>query len=279
MRNCRTPLSRNLILPLVILMGVMLGMAIPAAAIVYGTIDGTGHPNVGSTLFDFDDDGVLDQLCSGTLVSPTVFVPASHCTEFFDFSEAGPGEVPVTFDPVIGTNPTIFWGTHHTNPEFGFSGPGGRSDPHDVAVVVFATPIPGIAPAQLPTAGLLDQLSESHELRDMRFTAVGYGVVRETKKAAHQSLLPPGERRYADQELLSLTKAWLHLSMNPSTGNAGTCYGDSGGPHFLGAGADETNIVVSVTVTGDRWCKATDLTYRLDTDSARSFLANYLTLP
>ena len=55
-----------------------------------------------------------------------MFVTASHCTEFFDFSEAGPGEVPVNFDPVIGTNPTIFWGTHHTNPEFGFSGPGGN---------------------------------------------------------------------------------------------------------------------------------------------------------
>jgi hypothetical protein len=113
----------------------------------------------------------------------------------------------------------------------------------------------------------------------MRFTAVGYGAVRETKKAAHQSLLPSGERRYADQEFLSLTEAWLNLSMNPSTGNAGTCYGDSGGPHFLGAGAQETNIVVSVTVTGDRWCKALDVTYRLDTDSARSFLANYVTLP
>jgi hypothetical protein len=55
--------------------------------------------------------------------------------------------------------------------------------------------------------------------------------------------------------------------------------GDSGGPHFLGAGADETNIVVSVTVTGDVWCKATDATYRLDTDSARSFLDDYVTLP
>jgi hypothetical protein len=279
MRTYRTPLTRNRILPLVILMGVILGLAIPATAIVYGTLDGTNHPNVGSLLFDFDEDGVLDQLCSGTLVSPTVYVTASHCTEFFDFVEVEPGEVPVTFDSVIGTNPTIFWGTHHTHPEFGFSGPGGRSDPHDVAVVVFATPIPGIAPAQLPTAGLLDQLSESHELRDMRFTAVGYGAVRETNKKAHQSLLPGGERRYADQGFLSLTKAWLNLSMNLSTGNAGTCYGDSGGPHFLGAGANETNIVVSVTVTGDVWCKATDVTYRLDTASARSFLDDYLTLP
>jgi hypothetical protein len=65
------------------------------------------------------------------------------------------------------------------------------------------------------------------------------------------------------------------LSMNPSTGNGGTCYGDSGGPHFLG----DSNIVVSITVTGDAWCRATDVTYRMDTDSARSYLADFVDLP
>ena len=40
---------------------------------------------------------------------------------------------------------------------------------------------------------------------------------------------------YALQSALNLEKAWLLLSMNPSTGSGGTCYGDSGGPHFLGA--------------------------------------------
>jgi hypothetical protein len=55
------------------------------------------------------------------------------------------------------------------------------------------------------------------------------------------------------------------MSMNPSTGSGGTCYGDSGGPHFL----RDSKVVVSVTVTGDRWCRATDKTYRLDTDQAR----------
>ena len=64
-------------------------------------------------------------------------------------------------------------------------------------------------------------------------------------------------------------------TMNPSTGNGGTCYGDSGGPHFLG----DTNMVVSLTVTGDAWCRATDVTYRLDTDSARSYLSQFVELP
>ncbi len=67
--------------------------------------------------------------------------------------------------------------------------------------------------------------------------------------------------------------------MNLSTGNGGTCYGDSGGPHFIHLNGQETDMVAAITVTGDAPCKATDVTYRMDTDSARSFLADYVTLP
>ena len=49
----------------------------------------------------------------------------------------------------------------------------------------------------------------------------------------------------------------------------------TGGPHFLG----DSDTIVSLTVTGDAWCRATDVTYRLDTDSARSYLARFVTLP
>ena len=82
-----------------------------------------------------------------------------------------------------------------------------------------------------------------------------------------------------EQGFLSLTKAWMNLPMTLSNGNGGTCYGDSGGPHFIHLNGVETNIVASVTVTGDAPCKALDKTYRLDTAAARSFLGNYVTLP
>ena len=113
------------------------------------------------------------------------------------------------------------------NPPFGS---GGASDPHDIAVVLFAQPLTGITPARLPMARLLDQL-----------------------------------------------KAWLPLSMNPSTGNGGTCYGDSGGPHFLG-GLD-SDLIASITITGDAWCRASDKTDRVDTPAARDFLDDYVALP
>ncbi|HZC28487.1 MAG TPA: hypothetical protein VE269_02015, partial [Gaiellaceae bacterium] len=82
---------------------------------------------------------------------------------------------------------------------------------------------------------------------------------------------------YALQSFLSLQKSWLTLNMNPSTGSGGTCYGDSGGPHFLGG--PSSNLEVSITVSGDAVCRATDTTYRLDTPSAREFLGNYVALP
>jgi hypothetical protein len=34
-----------------------------------------------------------------------------------------------------------------------------------------------------------------------------------------------------------------------------------------------------VTVTGDRYCRATDKTYRLDAPQARSFLDDFVALP
>ena len=57
------------------------------------------------------------------------------------------------------------------------------------------------------------------------------------------------------------------------------CYGDSGGPNFLGAGPTETDIVAATTITGDFMCRATNVVYRLDTASARGFLSQFVQLP
>ena len=72
---------------------------------------------------------------------------------------------------------------------------------------------------------------------------------------------------------------YLCLSQNPATGSGGTCYADSGGPNFLGAGSTETDIIAGITITGDSLCKSTNVIYRLDTGSARAFLKDYVALP
>jgi hypothetical protein len=205
-----------------------------------------------------------------------VFLTASHCTAFVE-QELGTNRVWVSFDPVFDPDTSaLLPGTTHTNPEFGFSGPGGFADPHDIAVIVLDSAV-GTTPAQLPTAGLLDQLKASGQLRDQIFTAVGYGAVRETRTTGPQGILDNNQRRFGLQHMDALRPAWLQLSMNQATGDAGTCFGDSGGPHFLGGAT--SNLVVSITVTGDTMCKATDTTYRVDTASARAFLDDFVTLP
>jgi hypothetical protein len=37
--------------------------------------------------------------------------------------------------------------------------------------------------------------------------------------------------------------------------------------------------VAAITITGDAMCRATNVTYRLDTPSARMFLSQYVSLP
>ena len=146
---------------------------------------------------------------------------------------------------------------------------------HDIAVVVLDTPYTTAAPARLPR---LNQLA-SMNLKNQRFTTVGYGDARQIKQTGPNALFFDGKRRFVTQGFNTLTKVWLKLDMNPSTGSGGTCYGDSGGPHFLGAGATETNVIVSLTVTGDTPCRSTDVTYRTDTASARAFLRQFVALP
>jgi secreted trypsin-like serine protease len=268
---------RKILVVLSVTMSLALLSSVPAGAIVYGEFDENGHPNVGAIVADWRDfgSGNLELFCSGTLIAEDVFLTAAHCTAALIEFGVPEDEVFVTFDPVFDERAKLLSGVYHHNTAYG---QGGADDTHDVAVIVLDKEV-RITPAELPTAGALDELKASGELNDTLFTAVGYGTIRETNRGGFDGILDNTERRFAVQQFLSLTSAWLTLSMNTSTGDGGTCYGDSGGPHFLGAGETETNVVVSITVTGDAVCKATDKTYRMDTASARDFLGDFVELP
>jgi hypothetical protein len=245
--------------------------ALPSDAITYGEPDGDLHPEVGALVVEWEGELLID--CSGTLIAPTVFWTAAHCVIW------APENTPfyVTFDTEIDVEDveasTLLSGTVFAHPDAWM---GGMSEAFDIAVVVLDEPVTSIDPAVLPGEGYLSEMSKQ-ELREAEFTPVGYGATRITQQGGFQSIVDiDGVRRYANQSFLSLQKAWLLLSMNPATGNGGTCYGDSGGPHFLGG--TESHLIVSITVTGDSPCKATDKTYRLDTTSARDFLDQYVEL-
>lgn len=251
----------------------------PAAAITNGQPDGMLHPNVGALVPPAGVGelpwitGPAGNFCSGTLVAPRIFLTAGHCTEGARDAGFGPTDVRVTFDPVIGPDRTFYSGTYHTHPRFALPGAGGNlANIYDVAVVVLDEAPPGITPALLPPLGLLDQLGP-RSLRGETFTAVGFGTLRASKKGGPHAFVPNSERHYGLQGYLSHQPAWLLLSMQPATGNAGTCYADSGGPHFLGGAG--SNTIVSITVTGDAMCRATDKTFRLDTPWVHDFLAGF----
>jgi hypothetical protein len=233
--------------------------AAPATAITNGTPDGSAHPNVGGLVSPTQYSDGTWIYCSGTLISPTVFLTAAHCGE--------EGErVGVTFDSAYQAGDKVYYGTFHSDPLYS----GRQSDPHDIAVVVFDKPITGITPATLPAAGSLSDLPPTQT-----FTSVGYGAYEVTNEPAGHQYLYDDVRMVATGPLNSINRSWLRISMNPSTGNGGTCYGDSGGPNFLGA----TDIVAAITITGDAVCRSTNVDYRLDTASARAFLSQYVTLP
>ena len=81
--------------------------------------------------------------CSGTLISPTVFLTAAHCAEG--------ARVRVSFSSAYQDGDKTYAGTWHADPAYNQS----QSDPHDIAVVVFDKAIKGITPARLPASGSL----------------------------------------------------------------------------------------------------------------------------
>ncbi|MFL6202896.1 MAG: S1 family peptidase [Thermoanaerobaculia bacterium] len=252
-------MSRKMLAVLVL---ASLSLVPGAFAITYGVPDGGDHPNVAGVILE--DGGSKFLICTGTLISPTVVLTAAHCIdEGFPYF--------VSFDREITSKSKLYAGTPYVHPGYTFA----QNDPNDLAVIVLAQAVKGITPASLPSAGLLDRLP----LHGQKFTAVGYGLHEPNIGGGPISFADTNDRWQSVSEFNALSSAWLRLSQNNATGNGGTCYGDSGGPNFLGAGASETPIVAGVTVTGDYFCLATNVTYRVDTPSARAFLGVFVTLP
>jgi secreted trypsin-like serine protease len=245
---------------LIVIAGALLATlatAGPAAAITDGTPDGQGHPNVGGLVAaEAYSDGTW-VYCTGTLISQTVFLTAAHCAEG--------DRVRVSFSTAYQDGDKVYAGTFHGDPAYNQT----QSDPHDIAVVVLDHAVK-ITPAKLPAADSLSNLSSNQT-----FTSVGYGAYEVTNQPGGHAYLYDDVRNVAVGTLNSINANWLRISMNPSTGNGGTCYGDSGGPNFLGS----SDVIAATTITGDAVCRSTNVDYRLDTASARDFLRQYVPLP
>jgi hypothetical protein len=245
----------------------------PAGAITDGQPDSTRHPEVGALVGYFPPAGRNIAYCSGTLISPTVFLTASHCGFL-----ATP-LVQVTFDEQYSDASTLYTGTFYAHPDYNPATGSTNPNSPDIAVVVFDEPIVGITPAQLPSAGLLDQMKADQSLPSTPFTSVGYGDTQFTNGPGGHTTTHPQSRNFAVGSFNSLATGYLHLSQHLKKGEGGTCNGDSGGPNFIGAGSGETPVIAGITITGDIYCKATNVDFRLDTPAARDFLDDFVALP
>lgn len=254
-------------------------------AITYGFVDTNNvFQNTGAFIVKSPTTGRIFPICSGTLIAPDVFLTASHCTVFFENDLAPRGFTAfVSFDQSIPFGALTVPQTNLipvtqvvSNPNYNQR----QSDTGDIAVLlVDAQDTQGVTPATLPTAGLLDQIAAQNGLKRAVFAPVGYGLQNRVVGGGvpYFQDVNPIPRMYAFASFNALNPTFLRLSQNPATGNGGACYGDSGGPNFFNY--NNTLVLAAITITGDAVCRATNVAYRLDTVSARHFLAPHLTLP
>src|ERR1700759_1217472 len=240
-----------------------------AFAITNGQHDGNAHPNVGA-MMAFDDPsqpGTLQELCSGTLVAPQVFLTAAHCTDFL-LNDLHTTDVFVTFNTNSAVGPYIK-GTMVQDPLY--NGKPAQNG-NDIAVILLDSAPQGITPATLPPVGLLDSMKANKTLtQSSAFTAVGYGDGNRQVGAAPPTFAFDGFRSNATSFFNALTGSWLRLTQNASVGAGGTCFGDSGGPNFLGT----SDTIQASTISGDSACKSTNVDLRMDPQSAQDFLAQF----
>jgi secreted trypsin-like serine protease len=237
--------------------------------------DGNGHPNVGAFLLPRLTDGSLRIICTGTLVTPRVFLTASHCTAFA--LSQGFTRTYVTFDPNFGTNAdhsiitTPYRGTVVHNPAY--------KAPYqsDVSLILLDEPVPGITPAKIATIGFLDSLRDAGTIETTPFLNVGYGSSEQVVVKKVGPTFPfDGIRKWTISGFHALDPRFIHLNQNLAQGYSGTGYGDSGGPTFVQT--RRGSVVVSVVSTGDVALYATSVNTRVDTTEVRDFLAPYLAL-
>lgn len=249
-------------------------MVSPAGAITDGELDGEDHPHV-ALMVATDAVGNPMWRCSGTFLSPTVYLTAGHCTdgaaraEIWLDSDVESG-IPANGYPFVGD----VSGVAHAHPEY--------ENPYpwfmrDVGVVV----LDGGDSVDLGVYGKLPDVNafdawKANAKRGVTFTAVGYGlqeaypwqadkdVAERVRMVSHPKLIQINVKG-------SVGDFSMLLSNNANTG--GTCFGDSGGPNFVG----DSNVVAAVTSFGKNGtCAGQGGVLRLDRPWINDWVADFL---
>jgi hypothetical protein len=250
-------------------------------AITDGELDGEGHPHVVLLLMEVGGEPMYR--CSGTLLSPTVLLTAGHCVSNYPDEPFSGMRVFTESDvdggdnsyPYAGNNTVeaVSWAAHPLYE---------TEDPfymHDVGIVILQEPFELDEYGTLPEQDQFDDLPMPSGKADKTwFTSVGYGQQIIFTDEAQWEMQSDRVRMVAYPFLKQINVPGitgdysLWLSNNHSTG--GTCYGDSGGPNFLG----DTNIVAGVTSFGmNDTCSGSGGVFRTDRADVLDFIYGYYT--
>lgn len=274
------------LLTLLAALGLVALLAPSASAITRGgSLDGDDHPFVG-LMVALDEDGNRLWRCSGSLISPTVFVTAGHCTEspvasavvFFEsdmepdpsvFGVPGPGQFYDDTDSVGVRGSTYLHPLYNPNGFFLY----------DLGLVVLDEEVMVDSYAVLPEAGLVDTLKKGRNGTEV--TAVGYGL-----QAASQNPVKPEKTvaeltRYQAGLMIVNTKGVAGIGSLPDTNSmllsgdakhGGTCFGDSGGPSLVG-----DNVLIGVTSFGlNGNCAGVGGVFRIDRSVELDWIGSFL---
>lgn len=247
-------------------------LAAPANAIRYGEPDNGEHPFVGVMMALVENEGGVLQparLCSGTLVSPTHFLTAGHCTDGADSVEVWFGDVPGPSFPFGGDDSST--GAAYTHPDYDAA----AFNLNDLGMVVLDEAVELGEYGLLPELGYLDDFFVKRGQNKQLFTAVGFGMQRSmpAQTGLTEAVI---ERRQATLRIINQDAAFgekkagnsVLLTNNASGG--GTCTGDSGGPIFVQGSA---TIAAVTSYSLNARCAGTAGGYRVDTADDLDWLA------
>jgi hypothetical protein len=286
---------RRAVLSAALLLVLLTVAAAPAFAITGTYVEDYEHPFVGLVVF-YDADGEFIWRCSGSLISPTVFLTAGHCADTIGGAVAArvyfQQDAGVNYDPALGFDPVTGYPeycaagtlgvTCATSDElYNFDYPGGLRlpDTHDLGLLVLDQPIQLSEYGELPDAGILDTLATGPSRQDTIFTVSGYGLSYRNQPQSGKPNLSFRERLMATSTLVNLN-SMLNNGFNLQTqgnggGRGGTCSGDSGGPVFLGD--TDSNLIVGITSFGlNGLCRGTDFAYRIDRPEVLEWINSFL---